>query len=98
MQHRYIMSASTMTSAVQRAYQTVKARILSGTLPAAEMLTEGEIAAELNLSRTPVREAFLRLEVEGHLRLYPKRGAMVVPISPAEVHDLFEARLLIEAH
>lgn len=92
------MSTSAVSPAAKTAYETVKTRILSGALPATEMLTEGELATELGISRTPVREAFLRLEVEGHLRLYPKRGAMVVPISPAEIHDLFEARLLIESH
>ena len=48
------------------------------------------------MSRTPVREAFLRLEAEGLLRLYPKRGALVVPVSPEEVRNVMEARLVLE--
>ncbi len=62
------------------------------------MTSEGEICAQLDISRTPVREAFLRLEVEGLLRLYPKRGALVVPISSTEIDDVLEARRLVEAH
>lgn len=92
------MSASPEATAAQKAYQSVKSRILSGELAPSEMITEGEVAQALGISRTPVREALLRLEVEGHLRLYPKRGALVVPIAPAQIHEIFEARLLVESH
>ncbi|MFD1860528.1 GntR family transcriptional regulator [Aeromicrobium camelliae] len=85
-------------SATERAYRHVKARLLDGSLPGGSMTSEGEISAEIGLSRTPVREAFLRLEAEGLLRLYPKRGALVVPVSPAEADDVIEARLLVETH
>lgn len=83
-------------SASERAYQHVKHGVLRGTLSGGELIVEGQIAEELGISRTPVREAFLRLEAEGLLRLYPKRGALVVPVSAAEVDDVVEARLLIE--
>lgn len=62
------------------------------------MTSEGEIADQLGVSRTPVREAFLRLETEGLLRLYPKRGALVVPVAPGEADDVLDARLLVETH
>ncbi|NKS66646.1 GntR family transcriptional regulator, partial [Rhodococcus hoagii] len=55
--------------------------ILSGALPGGELISEGEIASRMGSSRTPVREAFLRLEAEGWMRLYPKRGALIVPIA-----------------
>ena len=48
------------------------------------------------MSRTPVREAFLRLQSEGLLRLYPKRGALVVPVSVGEVEAVMETRMLVE--
>ncbi|MCR3722685.1 MULTISPECIES: GntR family transcriptional regulator [Prauserella salsuginis group] len=82
----------------ERVYDWVKERILDGRLPGGELLSEGDAATALNLSRTPVREAFLRLEVEGLLRLYPKRGALVVPVSPNEVDEVTEARILLESH
>ncbi|WP_293785808.1 GntR family transcriptional regulator [uncultured Aeromicrobium sp.] len=85
-------------SATERAYRYVKTRLLDGSLSGGSMTSEGQIAAEMGLSRTPVREAFLRLEAEGLLRLYPKRGALVVPVSPAEADDVIEARLLVETH
>jgi DNA-binding GntR family transcriptional regulator len=84
------------TSATERAYDYAKRCVLDGTFPAGELLSEGEVATALGLSRTPVREAFLRLQAEGMLKLYPKRGALVVPISRREVEAVLEARELIE--
>ena len=55
----------------------------TASLPGGELITEGEIAEALGMSRTPVRAAFAQLEAEGLLRLYPKRGALVVPVSAA---------------
>ncbi|SFT94227.1 DNA-binding transcriptional regulator, GntR family [Actinopolyspora lacussalsi subsp. righensis] len=83
--------------ATDRAYRHVKAGLLDGSHPDGHLLSEGEIAQTLGMSRTPVREAFLRLQSEGFLRLYPKRGALVVPITPAEAHSLLEARLALES-
>ncbi|WP_181768959.1 GntR family transcriptional regulator [Streptomyces albidus (ex Kaewkla and Franco 2022)] len=81
----------------QRAYDYAKERILEGILAGGELISEGTVAAALGISRTPVREAFLRLEAEGLLRLYPKRGAVVVPVSAKEVEAVLETRELIES-
>jgi DNA-binding GntR family transcriptional regulator len=79
-----------------RALDYVKRQILSGAFPGGELISEGEVADVLGMSRTPVREAFLRLEAQGLLRLYPQRGALVVPVSPEEIRAVMEARLLLE--
>jgi DNA-binding GntR family transcriptional regulator len=86
----------TLLSASDRAYSWTRERILDGTFAAGEMISEGEISGSVGVSRTPVREAFLRLASEGILELFPKRGAFVVPVTPAEMRDVIEARLLIE--
>ena len=83
-------------SAADRAYEHTKARILDGGFAQGQLIAEGDVSDAVGVSRTPVREAFLRLEAEGLLRLYPKRGALVVPISAADVEDVMETRLLIE--
>ncbi|GAB3290197.1 GntR family transcriptional regulator [Parasphingorhabdus pacifica] len=83
--------------AADRAYRHVKTGLLDGTYPDGHLLSEGEIATTLEMSRTPVREAFLRLQTEGFLRLYPKRGALVVPVTPTEARSLVEARLALES-
>lgn len=85
-------------SATDRAYQFAKKRILDGRFPGGELITEGDISEGVGISRTPVREAFLRLESEGLLRLYPKRGALVTPISVGQVESVMETRLVIERH
>ena len=83
-------------SATERAYDFTKQRVLDSTYAGGDLLTEGEVAEALGMSRTPVREAFLRLQSEGLLRLYPKRGALVVPVSAQEVEAVMETRLLVE--
>lgn len=89
---------TTALSASEQAYLRVKEMILEGDLPAGDMITEGQVSEELSVSRTPIREAFLRLEAEGWLKLFPKRGALVVPIQPNEMEQVFEARQLVETH
>ncbi|MDQ1719220.1 MAG: hypothetical protein QOE89_3173 [Pseudonocardiales bacterium] len=84
------------SSASERAYLQVKRSILTGDYAGGDLITEGQVADEVGISRTPAREAFLRLQSEGLLRLYPKRGAMVVPVSAHEIDDVVEARVLLE--
>src|SRR6202020_1336456 len=83
-------------TAKDRAHDYVKRQVLTGAFPGGELISEGEVAAVLGMSRTPVREAFLRLEAEGLLRLYPQRGALVVPVSSEEAHAVIEARRVFE--
>jgi DNA-binding GntR family transcriptional regulator len=90
MRYRCDMSAS------DRAYGFAKQRILDGRFVGGQLITESDVALGAGVSRTPVREAFLRLEGEGFLRLYPKRGALVVPVSVAEVHSVLETRVVVE--
>lgn len=82
--------------AKDRALDYVKAKVLTGEFPGGDLISEGEVATALGMSRTPVREAFLQLEAAGLLRLYPKRGALVVPVSADEVRAVLEARVVLE--
>ncbi|GAA3735308.1 GntR family transcriptional regulator [Streptomyces tremellae] len=90
------MPAEPRQSAKGRAYDFIKREVLRGAYEGGDLISEGDVAKRLDMSRTPVREAFLRLEVEGLLKLYPQRGALVVPVSPAEVRSVLEARRLLE--
>jgi DNA-binding GntR family transcriptional regulator len=85
-------------SASERAYRHVKEGVLDGSIPGGELISENEIAERLGMSRTPVRAAFGQLEAEGLLRLYPKRGALVVPVSAQETEAVIEARWVIERY
>ena len=87
-----------LQSAANRAYVFVKQQVISGAYAGGTLISEGEVAAAVEVSRTPIREAFLRLQAEGLLRLYPKRGALVVPVSSSEIRDVLDARLAVEQH
>src|SRR6201987_1150090 len=83
-------------SAADRVYQWLRARILDGRFAGGRLLSEGEIADAVQVSRTPVREAFLQLAAEDMLELYPKRGALVVPGTAAELREVLVARAVLE--
>src|SRR6188474_1964165 len=74
--------------------QELRRRILAGHYPQGVKLQQEQIAAELGVSRSPVREALGQLEAEGLVVLTPQKGAQVSPISRAEIAELFELRLL----
>jgi DNA-binding GntR family transcriptional regulator len=78
--------------------QELRRRILAGHYPQGVKLQQEQIAAELGVSRSPVREALGQLEAEGLVVLTPQKGAQVSPISRAEIAELFELRLLVEPH
>ena len=83
-------------SAAERAYAYVKEQILARRFAPHDLLSEGQLAEAVGASRTPVREALLRLESEGLVRLLPKRGALVVPVTVDEMADVMETRRLVE--
>ncbi|MFI6262793.1 GntR family transcriptional regulator [Micromonospora sp. NPDC051006] len=91
-------TAAAAPSAAERAYRHLKRSILEQVYPGGLLVSEGEIAEATGVSRTPVREALLRLETEGLVKLYPKRGALIRPVSAREITDVIEARRLVERH
>lgn len=91
-------SAPTAVSSADRVYDHVKRAVLERRYEGGTLLTEGELAEAVGVSRTPVREALLRLQVEGLLKLYPKKGALVLPVSAQEIADVVETRQLVETY
>lgn len=83
-------------SAQDFTYDWLRRRIAALPPDEGTFLSEVALAVEAGVSRTPVREALLRLEAEGWLRIMPRKGAFVAPISDAEVDAVMQARLLIE--
>jgi len=80
----------------QRIYHALKRAILAGTFRPGEALHEIRLAAEFGASRTPVREAFQRLEADGLLMISPRRGAFVQQPTARDLLDVNELRLLLE--
>lgn len=70
--------------------------ILAGLHPAGAQLRQDAVAAAHGVSRIPVREALLQLEAEGFVRIAPHRGAVVAPVPPDEVEDVFDLRAMLE--
>jgi len=90
------MAGSSSTSAGD-AYEALKARLVRGDFRAGVRLTEEQLAAELRVSRTPVREALRRLVSDGLLRFVPNVGTFVASWSDEDIRDLFELRVLLES-
>ena len=78
-------------------YVQLKQDILNGTLSPGQSLSAIDVGTRFSASRTPVRQAFLRLEADGLVSLTDRQGARVAPISIKSVRDLFELRILLEA-
>ncbi len=81
-----------------RVYEAIKEAILSLKIRPGEVLTIGRLADQLGASRTPVRDALLILEREGLVSIVPQKGTYVSLISPRDVHEIFEMRIVLESY
>ena len=77
-------------------FNRIKEDILSGKLKKDQKLVEQSICDEYKVSRTPVREAILQLEMEGLVEMIPNRGAYVLGLSPRDMDDMFTLRKIYE--
>jgi DNA-binding GntR family transcriptional regulator len=85
-----------MIRAVDRVYTRLRADILDGVHPPGARLGEAELAEVTGSSRTPVREALRRLEVEGLVEVLPHRGARVPDWTPEDLEEIYDLRMLLE--
>lgn len=79
-----------------RVFHKLRDDILSGKYREREELREVAIGEELGVSRTPVREAFRQLELEGLIQIIPNKGAYVTGITMEDVKDIYAMRALLE--
>lgn len=77
-------------------YLQLKDDIFDFRLLPGDRITEGEIAARLAVSRTPVREALLRLQREGYVRVHPRSGWSVRTLDSREFDELYDLRIILE--
>ncbi|MFP3394968.1 GntR family transcriptional regulator [Brevibacterium sp. H602] len=89
-------TATESMSAAERAYSVIRGQILNGSHTPGTMLGEAALATEIGVSRTPVRVALARLQDEGWIHIYPKRGAIVQGIDERTVAELADARFVLE--
>lgn len=83
-------------TAQQMVYDILSRRILLGSLPPGTRLLQADIAAQLSLSTTPVREALQRLSTEGLVRIDAHRGAIVRGLNVDELTEVYELRMVLE--
>lgn len=77
-------------------FESMRDAILSGVLQPGERLMEIQLAEEMGVSRTPVREAIRKLELENFVVMIPRKGAYVAGVSSKDVADVFEIRSALE--
>jgi DNA-binding GntR family transcriptional regulator len=78
------------------AEERIRTLIVSGAFSLGEQLSEAQLAAQLGISKTPVREALLRLRVDGLIDIQPQRGTFVFSLTPDEVDEICRYRELVE--
>lgn len=85
-----------IASVVDQAYAAIRDRITEGELRRGARIHQEDLAEELGVSRTPVREALRRLAAEGLVEMQTNRGARVADVSREDMRAAYEARLVIE--
>lgn len=81
----------------ERAYRKLKRLILDNKLSANAQLLELDAAAQLKMSRTPIREAMIRLQEEGMVEIKPRHGMRVLPVSPDDMREIYEVLTGLES-
>ncbi len=76
--------------------ESIRQAIISGQFPPGMRLMELQLAEEMGVSRTPVREAIRKMELEGLVVMIPRRGAYVADISIKDINEVYEVRTALD--
>ncbi len=85
------------TSLVDQAYSVIRRRVLDNVFPPGYRALESELAEALGISRTPLREALIRLQKEGLVEVVPRHGMRVLPVSPADMAEIYVVLAALES-
>ena len=91
-----LATAAETSSLTERTYQILRREILSCVLEPGSEVSEADIAERLSVSKTPVREALGRLRADGFVVTFPRRGYQIVPLTIADMNELFDMRRIVE--
>jgi DNA-binding GntR family transcriptional regulator len=83
-------------SCTEMAYREIRRQILDNEMPAGFQITEQELAARLQMSRTPTREALVHLESEGLIEIWPRHGMRVKYVSIADLREIYQVLMALE--
>jgi len=81
---------------VTQAYASIRRRILDNVYPPGHQVLEQALAEELGISRTPLREALVRLAEEGLVEVVPRHGMRVLPVSPVDMAEIYTVLTALE--
>jgi DNA-binding GntR family transcriptional regulator len=87
MTEQRILAARRRPTVATEVRSHLRQMIVEGRVAPGHALSENEVAASLGISRTPVREAFIKLEEEGLITVFPQYGSFVAPIRVADIYD-----------
>ena len=82
----------------ERILSTIRAAIVNGEIRPGTRIMEPELADRFGISRTPIREAIRQLESEGLISVIPRKGAIVASISPQDISNFYELKMILEGH
>jgi DNA-binding GntR family transcriptional regulator len=82
----------------ERAYESIKSRLLNEDYPPGSFLSERQLATALGMSKTPIKAALERLESEGFIAVSPQQGIVVRELSVHEIADQYEIRAALESY
>jgi DNA-binding GntR family transcriptional regulator len=80
----------------ERAYEAIKSQILDSRYPPGSLLSEAQLAADLEISRTPIREALRQLATNGLVEILPKRGVLISRVTLEDVVEVYQLREQLE--
>ena len=83
-------------SLTDQAYHLLRREIITCGLAPGSDVSEAELAERFEMSKTPVREALARLRTEGFVETFPRRGYRIVPMTLADMNELFDVRIILE--
>jgi len=86
-----------ITSLSEVVYEDLKRRLNSGELRPGQFIDLSALGRELGMSRTPLRDAMIRLELEGFVTVFPRRGVMVCDLSLTDIRDIYQIIGALEA-
>lgn len=87
-----------MKNKTELAYEQIKRKIITGDISNRKPISVNGLAAELAMSKTPVRDALHKLQTEGFVRIIPNQGIIVQELTVAEVTQMYELRVAVEEY
>jgi DNA-binding GntR family transcriptional regulator len=82
----------------ERIVESIRNAIVNGKLQPGTRIAEPELADKFGISRTPIREAFRQLESEGFISVVPRKGAIVASISPQDISNFYDLKMVLEGY